>query len=61
MRLRCLLATSVRGLSATAHAQSTGSVDFEESVIVVSGSALRNGVVRSPRSGRIIESTAGKP
>src|SRR5690606_37443675 len=44
MRLRYLLATSVLGLPTTAHAQSTGSIDFEESVIVVSSSALRGGV-----------------
>jgi iron complex outermembrane receptor protein len=37
MKLKYLLATSALVLPATAHAQSTGSVDFEESVIVVSG------------------------
>lgn len=44
MKFKYLLAASAIGLSATAHAQSTGSVDFEESVIVVTGSNLRNGV-----------------
>src|SRR5690606_15336583 len=37
MKVRYLLAASTIGLSAAAHAQSTGSVDFEESVIIVSG------------------------
>lgn len=44
MKLKYLLATSALVVPAVAHAQSTGSVDFEEQVIVVSGSRLSQGV-----------------
>ena len=44
MKLKYLLATSALVLPAVAHAQSTGSVDFEEPVIVVTGSTLNRGV-----------------
>jgi iron complex outermembrane receptor protein len=44
MKLKYLLATSALVLPAVAHAQSTGSVDFEENVIVVTGSTLNQGV-----------------
>lgn len=45
MKLKYLLATSALALPGVAHAQSTGSVDFEESTIVVSGSRVgRDGV-----------------
>ncbi len=44
MKFRYLLAASTLGLATTAHAQSTGSIDFEENVIVVSGGINRNGV-----------------
>src|SRR6185503_8214989 len=45
MKFKYLLTASAMGLSATAaHAQSTGSVDFEESEIIVTGSATTRGV-----------------
>jgi len=45
MRFKYLLTASIVGLSATAaHAQSTGSVDFEETEIIVTGSATTRGV-----------------
>jgi iron complex outermembrane receptor protein len=44
MKLKYLLATSALVVPAVAHAQSTGSVDFEENVIVVTGSFSAQGV-----------------
>jgi iron complex outermembrane receptor protein len=44
MKLKYLLATSALAMPAVAHAQSTGSVDFEENVIVVTGSFSTQGV-----------------
>ncbi len=44
MHYKYLVAASAIGLAAGANAQSTGSVDFEESVIVVTGSVARGGV-----------------
>src|SRR5436190_3579097 len=45
MKFKYLVTASAMGLSATAaHAQSTGSVDFEESEIIVTGSAATRGV-----------------
>jgi iron complex outermembrane recepter protein len=49
MKLKYLLATSALVLPGVAHAQSTGSVDFEEPVIVVTGSISRDvGGVTAP-------------
>ena len=44
MKLKYLLVTSALVVPAIAHAQSTGSVDFEENVIVVTGSFSNDGV-----------------
>src|SRR6478609_9064043 len=45
MKLKFLLTASCIGLSATAaHAQSTGSVDFENNEIIVTGSTVNRGV-----------------
>src|SRR6478735_8227265 len=45
MRFKYFLTASAMGLSATAaHAQSTGSVDFEEGEIIVTGAAATRGV-----------------
>lgn len=44
MKLKYLLASSALIVPTLAHAQSTGSVDFEESVIVVSGARASDGV-----------------
>ncbi len=44
MKLKYLLATSALVVPAIAHAQSTGSVDFEENVIVVTSSVSTQGV-----------------
>ena len=44
MKLKYLLATSALVLPGIAQAQSTGSVDFEENVIVVTGTTISQGV-----------------
>ena len=44
MKAKYLLAASAFSLAASANAQSTGSIDFEESVIIVSGSQIRSGI-----------------